>query len=152
MSEPRLLNVNLDMLSKMESVSKPRLPLAQMETSMVQHVFQLEKETVPMDTLGMETSVPQPFKLHALQVTLTMDLLVYHKVKCNAKMEEYGMEQPVLSFLMENALEDTHGTEQPVSPKLRPPALQIMFGMEQIVFQLFPVSAHLAMSYKETVV
>lgn len=96
MLELQLLNVNLDMLFKMENASKPKLPLVQMETSMVQHVFQLEREIVQMDTLGMETSVLQPFKLHALQDILIMGLLVFLKVKCNAKMEEYGMEQPVL--------------------------------------------------------
>lgn len=87
-----------------------------------------------MDILGMETSVPQPSKLHVLQVILIMDLLVFLKVKCNAKMEEHGMEQHVSLFLMANVLEDHHGMEQLVSPELMLLVLLTIFGMEQIVF------------------
>jgi len=146
------LNARLDTLLRMENVSKHKPHLVLTESSMVQLVFQSQKEIVPTDTHGMETSVHPPFKLHAHQDTLTMDQLVLPKAKCSARTEELGTEQPVLWSQMDNVPEDHHGTEPHASLESMQPAPAAILGTALTVFPLSPVFAPMVMSSKETLV
>jgi hypothetical protein len=86
----------------------------------------------------MEHHVLQPFKLTVQVDILSMEVLVFFKVKFNA-LKEHGMEQAVLLFLMGNVQLISLGMVPFVSLMFQLLALKDIHLMELCVFQLFLV-------------
>jgi hypothetical protein len=86
----------------------------------------------------MEHHVWQPFKLTVQVDILSMEVLVFFKVKFNV-LKEHGMEQAALLFLMVNVQLISLGMVLFVSHMFQLLALKDIHLMEQCVFQLFQV-------------